>query len=144
MPHWGRYSIFFNKNCSNCSNCSNASYQLWENTATLSFFRRIIRHRITRATLNSCGLRVLTCPTWISQFYMGNHCAIYSYNVVVPTQGWSNVHFVDWFPMILHKKKCFWIVQSFIIWLWLHASAMKVYILYLYQDWLILLHFKPE
>ena len=58
-------------------------------------------------------------------------------------QGWSNVHFSDWFSMILRTKKWFSMVESFIIWLWLHASAMKLYLPYLYQSWLIFLHFKP-
>ena len=26
---------------------------------------------------------------------------------VLPSQGWSNVHFIDWFPMIVHKQKWF-------------------------------------
>ena len=34
-------------------------------------------------------------------------------------------------------------LNSLIIWLWLHASGMKSYLLYLYQNWLILLHFNP-
>ena len=33
------------------------------------------------------------------------------------SQQWSNVHFVDWFLMILHKKAWFKIVWSFTIWI---------------------------
>ena len=58
------------------------------------------------------------------------------------SQEWSNVHFSDWVPIILHKRKWFCIFYS-IIGLWLHASAIKSYLLYLYQNWLICLHFKP-
>ena len=33
-------------------------------------------------------------------------------------------------------------VESVIIWSWLHVSAMELYLLYLYQNVSILLHFK--
>ena len=59
------------------------------------------------------------------------------------SQGWSNVDFTDWFPIILHKKKWFSIVQSIFIGLWLNESAIKSYLLYFRQNWLIFLHFKP-
>ena len=58
------------------------------------------------------------------------------------TQGWSNVHFSYWFPMIFCTKKWFSMVKSFVIWLWLHSSAMTFHLRYLYQNWPILLHFK--
>ena len=64
--------------------------------------------------------------------------------IIAIAQRWSNVPFNDRFPVILHKKKWFSIVYLFIIWSWLHASAMKLCLLYIYQNWSIFLHLERE
>ena len=51
------------------------------------------------------------------------------------SQGWSNVHFHWQISNDTAQKEMVLDSLIFIIGLWLHASVMKLYLLYLYQNW---------
>ena len=58
----------------------------------------------------SAGLILWLCQSMRDGVTLQLRLSLRIHKKIPVTQGWSNVHFSDWFPMILHKKKCFQLV----------------------------------